>query len=121
MTQRISPGRPSWSMVVPWRCGRLGLRCLNDWQDGAASVPAGHSRPTLDYKTFPAVALRYTPGGHPGAHTHARGGRIPHLAGCEIGSAQSEKPRQPSKSPPRAVAVQKGAAAKKKKSAKISL
>src|SRR5258705_6015743 len=66
------------SRRLTWRASTASLRCLSDWQHGAVSARAGHSRPTLDYRTFPGASLRYTPGGHRRGDTHARSGRTPH-------------------------------------------
>jgi hypothetical protein len=37
---------------------RLACPLLSDWQHGVVSARPGHSRPTLDYKTFLGAALR---------------------------------------------------------------
>src|SRR5580700_6902868 len=96
------------------------LRCLSDWQHGAVSARAGHSRPTLDYKTFPGASLRYTPGGHRPGDTHARGGRTPHPTGYARGSAHSEAPRRARRGLPRATWLLEAPAATARKSARIA-
>jgi hypothetical protein len=72
----------------------LRLGGLNDRLLGAASGRAGHSRPTLDYRTFPAASPRYTPDGHHRADTHVRDGHTPRLAGYAHGSGHSEPPKR---------------------------
>src|SRR5438105_135322 len=98
----------------------LLLRCLSYWQHGAVSARVGHSRPTLDYKTFPGAFLRYTPGGHRRGDTHARGGRTPHSTGYARGSAHSEPPRRERRSLPRATWLLQAPAATARKSARIA-
>src|SRR5712671_2296660 len=84
------------------------------------SARAGHSRPTLDYKTFPGASLRYTPGGLRRGDTHARGGRTPHPTGYARGSAHSEAPRRARRGLPRATWLLEAPAATARKSARIA-
>src|SRR5215471_16385515 len=116
----ISLGRPSWSMAARWRCGKACERRLSDWRDGVASARAGHSQPTLDYKTFPEASLRYMPGGRRRVYTHAKGGHTPHPAGYEHGSARSEPRRRRWRVPPRAKWLREPPVAATRKSASIA-
>src|SRR5258708_23476403 len=93
---------------------------LNDWQHRVVLAQAVHSRPTLDYKTFPAASLRYTPGGHRRGDTHARGGRTPHLTEYARGSAHSEPPRRARRGQQRATWLLEAPAVTARKSARIA-
>src|SRR5215469_6791689 len=116
----ISLGRPSWSMAARWRCGKACERRLSDWRDGVASARAGHSRPTLDYRTFPGASLRYTHGGRRQADTPVKGGHTRHPAGYERGSARLELPGRPWRGPPPAAWRREAPAATTRKSASIA-
>src|SRR5258705_12411494 len=108
------------SRRLTWRASTASLPCLSDWQHGAVSARAGHSRPTLDYKTFPGASLRYTPGGHRRGDTHARGGHTPPPTGYARGSAHSEPPRRARRDLPRAAWLLEAPAATARKSARIA-
>src|SRR5215471_8710694 len=116
----ISLGRRSSSMAARWRCGKARERRLSDWRDGVASARAGHSRPTLDYKTFPAASLLYIPGGRPRADTPAKGGHTPPPAGYERNSARLEPRKRLRRALPHAAWLREAPAAATRKSASIA-